>query len=78
MNKDLIIGVLNAYMTINDGCLTVITNCKVYNNCYIRCLDLVLNLIYINENKGNNLILIKLDNIIGIQLQDEATLVGMK
>lgn len=78
MNKDLIIVLLSAYVDINNGCLSVITNHKTYNNCYIRDLDLVLKLIYINENKSNNLTLIKFDDILGLQFVDERAVVGMK
>ena len=78
MNKILIMRLLSVYIDINNGCLTVVTNCKAYNNCYIRDLDLVLNIIYINENKDNNLILIKFDDIIGLQFVDEKAIVGMK
>ena len=75
MNKILVISLLNAYSVINDGCLTIVTDYKVFNNC--RVSDLDLNLVYISD-KGNELFRIKLDDIIGIQFQDEATLVGMK
>ena len=78
MNKDLIISVLSAYVDINNGCLSVITNHKAYNNCYIRDLDLVLKLIYINENKSNDLTLIKFDDILGLQFVDKRAIVGMK
>ena len=75
MNKILVISLLNAYAVINDGCLTIVTDNKVFNNC--RVSDLDLNLVYIRD-KGNELSRIELDDIIGIQFQDEATLVGMK
>ena len=78
MNKDLIIRLLSDYVDINNGCLSIITNHKAYNNCYIRDLDLVLKLIYINENKDNNLTLIKFDDIVSIQFTDKAAIVGMK
>ena len=78
MNKDLIIRLLSDYVDINNGCLSIITNHKAYNNCYIRDLDLVLKLIYINENKDNNSILIKFDDILGLQFTDKADLVGIK
>lgn len=78
MNKDLIIVLLSAYVDINNGCLSVITNHKTYNHCYIRDLDLVLKLIYINENKSNDLTLIKFDDILGLQFVDERAIVGMK
>ena len=75
MNKTLVISLLNAYAVINDGCLTIVTNYKTFEDC--RVSDLDLNLVYIRD-KGNELFRIKLDDIIGIQFQDEATLVGMK
>ena len=75
MNKILVISLLNAYAVINDGCLTIVTDNKVFNNC--RVSDLDLNLVYIRD-KDNELFRIELDDIIGIQFQDEATLVGMK
>ena len=75
MNKALVIGILNAYAVINDGCLTIVTDYKVFNNC--RVSDLDLNLVYVGD-KDNELFRIELDDIIGIQFQDEATLVGMK
>ena len=78
MNKILVISILNAYAVINDGCLTIVTDNKAYDNCYIRDLDLVLKLIYINENKDNNLILIKFDDILGLQFVDKRAVIGMK
>ena len=75
MNKILVISLLNAYGVINDGCLTIVTDDKVFNNC--RVSDLDLNLVYIGD-KSNELFRIELDDIIGIQFQDEATLVGIK
>lgn len=75
MNKTLVITILNAYSVINDGCLTIMTNNTVFNNCRISNLD--LNLVYI-RNKDNKLFRIEIDDIIGIQFQDEATLVGIK
>lgn len=75
MNKDLIIGVLNAYSVINDGCLSIVTYEHTYNDCRISDLD--LNLVYIRD-KDNNLARIELDKIIGIQFADHIALVGMK
>ena len=75
MNKILVISILNNYAVINDGCLTIVTNHKTFEDC--RVSDLDLNLVYIRD-KGNELFRIELDDIIGIQFQDEATLVGMK
>ena len=75
MNKILVISLLNAYGVINDGCLTIVTNRKTFEDC--RVSDLDLNLVYVRD-KDNELFRIELDDIIGIQFQDEATLVGMK
>ena len=74
MNKILAISVLNAYTVINDGCLTIVTDNKVFNNC--RVSDLDLNLVYIRD-KDNKLFRIEIDNIIGIQFVNERTIVGM-
>ena len=74
MNKILVISVLNAYTVINDGCLTIVTDNKVFNNC--RVSDLDLNLVYIRD-KDNKLFRIEIDNIIGIQFVNERTIVGM-
>ena len=75
MNKTLVISILNTYAVINDGCLTIVTDYKAFNSC--RVSDLDLNLVYIRD-KNDELFRIELDDIIGIQFQDEATLVGMK
>lgn len=75
MNKILVISVLNAYTVINDGCLTIVTDNKVFNDCRISDLD--LNLVYIRD-KDNNLARIELDKIIDIQFADHMALVGMK
>ena len=75
MNKVLVIGLLNVYMAINDGCLTIVTEYKTFEDCRISDLD--LNLVYIRD-KDNNLARIELDKIIGIQFADKAALVGMK
>lgn len=75
MNKILVISVLNAYTVINDGCLTIVTDNKVFNDC--RVSDLDLNLVYIRD-KDNKLFRIKIDDIIGIQFVNERTIVGMK
>lgn len=74
MNKILVISVLNAYTVINDGCLTIVTDNKVFNDC--RVSDLDLNLVYIRD-KDNKLFRIEIDNIIGIQFVNERTIVGM-
>ena len=74
MNKILVITILNAYSVINDGCLTIVTDKNVFNDCYV--LNLAIDHVCIDSNKGQ--ISIELDDIIGIQFQDEATLVGMK
>lgn len=75
MNKTLVISVLNAYTVINDGCLTIVTDNKVFNDC--RVSDLDLNLVYIRD-KDNKLFRIEIDDIIGIQFVNERTIVGMK
>lgn len=75
MNKVLVIGLLNVYMTINDGCLSIVTYEHTYNDCRISELD--LNLVYIKD-KDNNLARIEVDKIIDIQFADKAALVGMK
>lgn len=74
MNKILVISVLNAYTIINDGCLSIVTDNKVFNDC--RVSDLDLNLVYIRD-KDNKLFRIEIDNIIGIQFVNERTIVGM-
>ncbi len=74
MNKILVISVLNAYAVINDGCLTIVTDNKVFNDC--RVSDLDLNLVYIRD-KDNKLFRIEIDDIIGIQFVNERTIVGM-
>lgn len=63
-----------AYQVVNDSSLTIITDKNVFNDCYV--LNLAIDHVCIDSNKGQ--ISIELDNIIGIQFQDEATLVGMK
>ena len=75
MNKILVINLLNAYSVINDGCLTIVTNYKTFEDC--RVSDLDLNLVYIG-NKDNKLFRIELDDIIGIQFIDHMAIVGMK
>ena len=75
MNKILVINLLNAYAVINDGCLTIVTDYKVFNNC--RVSDLDLNLVYIRD-KDNEFSRIELDDIIGIQFTDKRAIVGMK
>lgn len=75
MNKVLVIGLLNVYMAINDGCLSIVTYEHTYNDCHINELD--LNLVYIRD-KDNNLARIELDDIISVQFTDKAALVGMK
>lgn len=75
MKRSLVITILNAYAIFNNGYLTIVTDYKVFNNC--RVIDLDLNLVYIRD-KNDELFRIKLDDIIGIQFQDEATFVGMK
>ena len=67
MNKALITKILSAYMDINDGSLTIVTDDKVFNNCYVNDLD--LNLVYITD-KDNKTYRIEINDIIGIQFQD--------
>lgn len=74
MNKTLVISVLMAYQVVNDSSLTIVTDNNVFNDCYV--LNLAIDYVCIDSNKGQ--ISIELDDIIGIQFQDEATLVGMK
>ena len=71
MNKVLVIGLLNVYMAINDGCLSIVTYGHTYNDCRISELD--LNLVYIRD-KDNNLARIELDKIIDIQFADKLLL----
>ena len=75
MNKVLVVTLLNVYMAINDGCLSIVTYEHTYNDCHISELD--LNLVYIRD-KDNNLARIELDDIISVQFTDKAALVGMK
>ena len=75
MNKTLVISLLNAYAVVNDGCLTIVTNHKTFEDC--RVSDLDLNLVYIRD-KDNELSRIELDDIIGIQFIDKRAVVGMK
>ena len=75
MNKTLVISLLNVYSVINNGCLTIVTDNKTFNNCRVRDLD--LSLVYVRD-KNNELFRIELDDIISIQFTDKAALVGMK
>ena len=75
MNKMLMIKLLDTYSIVNDGSLTIVTDDKVFNNCCVNDLD--LSLVYITD-KDDKLFRIVIDDIIGIQFQDEATIVGMK
>ena len=74
MNKILVISLLNAYGVINDGCLTIVTDENVFNDCYV--LNLAIDHVCIDSNKGQ--ISIELDDIIGIQFTDKRAIVGMK
>ena len=74
MNKTLVISVLVSYQVVNDSSLTIVTDKNVFNDCYVLNLD--IDHVCIDSNKGQ--ISIELDDIIGIQFQDEATLVGIK
>lgn len=75
MNKALITKILSAYMDINDSCLNITTYNHVYNDCHIQNIE--FNFVDIIDNH-NKLYSIVFDDIIGIQFQAEATLVGMK
>ena len=75
MNKALITKILTAYMDINDDYLSIITYNHVYNDCHIQNMEFSFVDIIDNHNKLYSIVL---DDIIGIQFQDEATLVGMK
>lgn len=75
MNKILGISLLNAYSIFNDGCLTIVTDNKTFEDC--RVSDLDLNLVYVRD-KNNELSRIKLDDIVGIQFVDHMDIVGMK
>lgn len=67
MNDMLIIKLLDTYSIVNDGSLTIVTDDKVFNNCYVNDLD--LNFVHIT-GKDDKLFHIKIDDIIGIQFQD--------
>ena len=75
MNKVLVISILNAYSVINDGCLTIVTEYKTFEDC--RVSDLDLSLVYVRD-KDNELSRIELDDIISIQFIDRMAIVGMK
>ena len=75
MNKILVISVLNAYIVINDGCLTIVTNHKTFKDCRVSALD--LSFVYVRD-KYNNLSRIELDDIIGIHFVNHMAIVGMK
>ena len=75
MNKSLIVAVLTAYVKINDGSLTIVTDNKVFNQCCVT--DTYNNLVYV-RCKDKNLYRIELDDIIGIQFIDMMAMVGMK
>ena len=75
MNKILVINLLSAYSVINDGCLTIVTNNKTFEDCRVSALD--LSLVYVKD-KDDELFRIELNDIIGIQFADKAALVGMK
>lgn len=63
----LMIKLLDTYSIANDGSLTIVTDDKVFNNCYVNDLD--LNLVYITD-KDNKTYRIEINDIIGIQFQD--------
>ena len=82
MNKVMILAILVAYKAFNDKSLTVVVNEGEG--------EYVANDVTINSVDGDNISvsswthsgvygkIINVNNIIGIQFQDEATLVGMK
>lgn len=75
MNKNLVIEVLHAYLTVNDGSLTIVTKYATHNGC--RITDIDSRLLYVRHKDGY-LYRIKLDDIIGIQFMDMKAAVGMK
>ena len=75
MSKVLVINLLSVYSIVNDGCLTIVTEYKTFEDCRISDLD--LSLVYVRD-KDNELFRIELDNIISIQFTDKAAIVGMK
>lgn len=75
MNKNVIIAVLTAYVIVNDGSLSILTDYKTFNGC--RVSDMDLNLVYIRD-KDNKLHRIEFDDIIGIQFMDMKSMVGIK
>lgn len=75
MNKNVIIAVLTAYVIVNDGSLSILTDDKTFNGC--RVSDIDLNFVYIRD-KDNELYRIEVDDIIGIQFMDMKAAVGMK
>lgn len=75
MNKILIIAVLKAYATVNNGSLTIATDDKVFNHCCVTDID--ISLVYV-RCKDKNLYRIEFDDIIGIQFMDERAVVGMR
>ena len=75
MNKVLVINLLSVYSIVNDGCLTIVTEYKTFEDCRISDLD--LSLVYVRD-KDNELSRIELDNIVSIQFTDKAAVVGMK
>ena len=76
MNKALITLILSDYMYINnDDCLSIMTYNHVYNDCHIQNIE--FNFVDIIDNH-NKLYSIVFDDIIGIQLQNNMAIVGMK
>ena len=74
MNKILVISVLMSYQVVNDSSLTIVTDENIFNDCYV--INLAIDHVCIDSNKGQ--ISIELDDIIGIQLQNNMAIVGMK
>lgn len=42
MNKTLVIAILNAYAIINDGCMSILTDDKTFNDCRVSDMDISL------------------------------------
>ena len=64
-----------AYQVVNDGCMSILTDDKTFNDCRVKTID--ISLVYITD-KDKNLYRIELDDIIGIQFMDMMAMVGMR
>lgn len=85
MNKLMILAILVAYKAFNDQSLSIVVNEDnheyVVNDVVIDSIDSINGdtiSVFTNSNGDVYCKTIYVDNIIGIQFQDEATLVGMK